>query len=438
MVEKLVPKLRFNEFHDEWNTIFLNSILSFKNGFNASKDQYGFGTKFINVSDILENNYLTYDNIQDYVNINDIELTNYIIEYGDIVFQRSSENREEVGTANVYLGSQPCVYGGFVIRGKKEGEYNPFFLKELLQSTRVRKEITSWSGGSTRYNIGQDSLNKISIILPSIEEQNKIADLLLKVYEKIDLLEYKYQCYKNFKKYLMQQIFTQKLRFNFTDEWKFVKLETLIKKGKAGGTPSSTNSDYYNGDIPFLSIKDMTEQGKYIVKTEKSITNEGLNNSSAWIIPEYSLLYSIYASIGLVAINRTEISTSQAIYGIILKEGVSLEYMYYYLTYFKKNVHRYIETGTQGNLNAKLLKSFEVLLPSLKEQEMIVNILSLADEKIDNTEKEIIKMNEFKKGLLQQMFNYVLILNQYFVFVRFLIFLDYLLIFLIVFHTHNY
>ena len=133
-------------------------------------------------------------------------------------------------------------------------------------------------------------------------------------------------------------------------------------------------------------------------------SREGLNNSSDWIIPKNSLLYSIYASIGLVAINRSDISTSQAIYGIILKEGVSLEYMYYYLTYFKKNVHKYIETGTQGNLNAKLLKSFEILLPSLEEQEMIVNVLSLVDEKIENSKKEIEKINEFKKGLLQQMF----------------------------------
>ena len=202
----------------------------------------------------------------------------------------------------------------------------------------------------------------------------------------------------------MQNIFSQKLRFNFIDDWDVVKLETLIEKGKAGGTPPSTNPDYYNGEIPFLSIKDMTEQGKYIVKTEKSITEEGLNNSSAWIIPKYSLLYSIYASIGLVSINLTEVSTSQAIYGIILKEGVSLEYMYYYLTYFKKNIHRYVETGTQGNLNAKLLKSFEIALPSVDEQEMIVNILSLVDKKIENMEKEVGKMNEFKKGLLQQMF----------------------------------
>ena len=170
------------------------------------------------------------------------------------------------------------------------------------------------------------------------------------------------------------------------------------------------NSKDIIGIFNIKYIKNTKEYKKMyeLLETEKSITEEGLNNSSAWIIPKYSLLYSIYASIGLVAINRAEISTSQAIYGIILKKGVSLEYMYYYLIYFKKNIHRYVETGTQGNLNAKLLKSFEILSPSLEEQEMIVNMLSLADEKIENLEKEISKMNEFKKGLLQQMFVKVL------------------------------
>ena len=267
----------------------------------------------------------------------------------------------------------------------------------------IRKTFTLITGNTIKHILASD-LKKMRIKLPSFKEQNKIASFLSLIDNKIELLEQKHLKYQDFKKYLMQQIFAQKLRFDFSDEWKIVKLESLIKKGKAGGTPSSTNSEYYNGDIPFLSIRDMTEQGKYIVKTEKSITEEGLNNSSAWIIPKNSLLYSIYASIGLVAINRSDISTSQAIYGIILKDGVSLEYMYYYLTYFKKNVHKYIETGTQGNLNAKLLKSFEILLPSLEEQEMNVNILSLVDEKIENSKKEIEKINEFKKGLLQQMF----------------------------------
>ena len=273
--------------------------------------------------------------------------------------------------------------------------------------TTIKNEFLRRSSGSTFLEISKNEIKRIPINIPELSEQNKISNLFSAIDNKIEMLEKKHQYYQDFKKYLMQRIFSSqedKLRFNFIDDWDVVKLETLIEKGKAGGTPPSNNPDYYNGEIPFLSIKDMTEQGKYIVKTEKSITEEGLNNSSAWIIPKYSLLYSIYASIGLVSINLTEVSTSQAIYGIILKEGVSLEYMYYYLTYFKKNIHRYVETGTQGNLNAKLLKSFEIALPSVDEQEMIVNILSLVDKKIENMEKEVGKMNEFKKGLLQQMF----------------------------------
>lgn len=278
-------------------------------------------------------------------------------------------------------------------------KYLFYYLESKYEYLRA---LSSSDGGRGGLNL--KLIRSIPIQVPSIKEQENISNFINEIDKKILLLEQKHKLYDDFKKYLMQQIFTQKLRFDFSDEWKIVKLESLIKKGKAGGTPSSTNSDYYNGDIPFLSIRDMTDQGKYIVKTEKTITEEGLNNSSAWIIPKNSLLYSIYASIGLVAINRSDISTSQAIYGIILKDGVSLEYMYYYLTYFKKNIYKYIETGTQGNLNAKLLKSFEILLPSLGEQEMIVNVLSIVDEKIENSKKEIEKINEFKKGLLQQMF----------------------------------
>lgn len=282
---------------------------------------------------------------------------------------------------------------------------NPKFLKYFLETNSGYNSLISSAGGSSQVNIAKKQIIlDIPLLVPNLETQSKIISFLDLINNKIELLEEKHKYYQDFKKYLMQKLFAQELRFDFSDEWKIVKLESLIKKGKAGGTPSSTNSDYYNGDIPFLSIRDMTDQGKYIVKTEKTITEEGLNNSSAWIIPKNSLLYSIYASIGLVAINRSDISTSQAIYGIILKDGVSLEYMYYYLTYFKKNIHKYIETGTQGNLNAKLLKSFEILLPSLGEQEMIVNVLSIVDEKIENSKKEIEKINEFKKGLLQQMF----------------------------------
>ena len=336
-------------------------------------------------------------NIESKTNLDKKELK--LSEKDDILIPCSGETAIDLATASCIQKDQVAIGGDITVI--KTNQYAPFITYYLNQK---KTEIAKYAQGVSIVHLYPKDFKVMNIRIPSINEQKKIITLLEGITKKEQLLESKYQEYREFKKYLMQHIFAQKLRFDFSDEWKIVKLESLIKKGKAGGTPSSTNSEYYNGDIPFLSIRDMTEQGKYIVKTEKSITEEGLNNSSAWIIPKNSLLYSIYASIGLVAINRSDISTSQAIYGIILKDGVSLEYMYYYLTYFKKNVHKYIETGTQGNLNAKLLKSFEILLPSLEEQEMNVNILSLVDEKIENSKKEIEKINEFKKGLLQQMF----------------------------------
>ena len=416
--EKLIPKLRFNGFDNEWESFKLTEISERITRKNKSLEtdrpltisaQYG-------LVDQIEffNKIVASKSLKGY----------YLLKNGEFAYNKSYSNGYPFGAVKRLDKYENGAISTLYICFKVNDKMNSDLMKEYFETDKWYKEIYKIAVKGARnhglLNIAVGDFFNTKHILPTNrDEQEKIANFLIEINKKIDLLENKLLNYQNFKKYLMHQIFAQKLRFNFSDEWKIVKLESLIKKGKAGGTPSSTNSDYYNGDIPFLSIRDMTEQGKYILKTEKTITEEGLNNSSAWIIPKNSLLYSIYASIGLVAINRSDISTSQAIYGIILKEGVSLEYMYYYLTYFKKNIHKYIETGTQGNLNAKLLKSFEILLPSLEEQEMIVNVLSIVDEKIENSKKEIEKINEFKKGLLQQMFNNVrlvvinLIINEY-------------------------
>jgi len=419
--EKLIPKLRFAGFEEEWNSYFLEDVIkSFVNGQTPSRnvDSYWNGEIPWVSSGELNYNHIT-STIEQITEEGKGKANLKLLPAG--TFLMAITGLEAAGTRGscAILDIEATTNQSCMALFPKEDKLTTKFLYYWYLKVGEHYGI-KYTQGTKQQSYNKELLEKLPIVIPdNLKEQDKITDCLSLLHFKIELLEKKYKSYVDFKKYLMQQIFAQKLRFNFSDEWKIVKLESLIKKGKAGGTPSSTNSDYYNGDIPFLSIRDMTEQGKYILKTEKTITEEGLNNSSAWIIPKNSLLYSIYASIGLVAINRSDISTSQAIYGIILKEGVSLEYMYYYLTYFKKNIHKYIETGTQGNLNAKLLKSFEILLPSLEEQEMIVNVLSIVDEKIENSKKEIEKINEFKKGLLQQMFNNVrlvvinLIINEY-------------------------
>ena len=101
--KKSVPELRFKEFNEEWKTLILGDLLTFKNGLNSDKEKYGKGIKFINVLDILNNDFITYDNIIGSVEITEKEFEKNEVSYGDILFQRSSETREEVGQTNVYL-----------------------------------------------------------------------------------------------------------------------------------------------------------------------------------------------------------------------------------------------------------------------------------------------------------------------------------------------
>ncbi|MEN0049582.1 MAG: restriction endonuclease subunit S, partial [Bacteroidota bacterium] len=174
----------------EWEEKRLGELMEFKNGINASKEDYGKGYKFINVLDIIENDFITYDVIKGAVNIDSGIFEKNIVSYGDVLFQRSSETREEVGQANVYVDKEKeATFGGFVIRGKKIGEYDPILMNYILKTENSRKEIIAKSGGSTRYNVSQSILSEVRIIMPSILEQQKIANFLSKIDERIALVE---------------------------------------------------------------------------------------------------------------------------------------------------------------------------------------------------------------------------------------------------------
>ena len=145
---------------------------------NPDAKRFGRGTKFISVMDILNNQYILYDNIRASVELQDGDIETYGVDYGDILFQRSSETLEDVGRANVYLDSKPAIFGGFVIRGKSKGNYNPLFFRYLLASPTARKRIIVKGAGAQHFNIGQDGLSKVSLDVPSLQEQEKIGKLL--------------------------------------------------------------------------------------------------------------------------------------------------------------------------------------------------------------------------------------------------------------------
>ncbi|OXA73016.1 hypothetical protein B0A67_06120 [Flavobacterium aquidurense] len=285
------------------------------------------------------------------------------------------------------------------------------FLNYFFTSQKGKFLLESASPGGAGRNktLGQKEFDNSKLIIPSIEEQTKIANFLSAVDEKLNLLKEKKSLLKDYKKSIMQQIFNQELRFkddngNAFEDWAESTIADICVKIQSGGTPKSSNKDYYDGDIPFLSISDMTKQGKYIEYTSNSISEMGLKNSSSWLVPANSIIYSMYASVGFAAINKIPLATSQAVLNLILKENIFTDFVYYFLQYFQKHLAEYITTGTQGNLNAQTVKGFNIPIPCLKEQTKIANFLSSIDEKIELIATQIEDTQEYKKGLLQQMF----------------------------------
>jgi type I restriction enzyme S subunit len=192
---------------------------------------------------------------------------------------------------------------------------------------------------------------------------------------------------------------------NIPDGWHLKRVVEFASKMQSGGTPKSDNLEYYNGEIPFVAIDDLSKSNKYISKTQKKITNKGLVNSSAWLVPKYSLLYSIYATLGVPRINLIEVATNQAILNILPnKKIISLEFLYYLLLEKRNTILSHSAHTTQSNLNAKVVKELEFVFPkSTVEQNKIAEILSKVDKAIIETEIIISKYNRIKTGLIQDL-----------------------------------
>jgi type I restriction enzyme S subunit len=189
--------------------------------------------------------------------------------------------------------------------------------------------------------------------------------------------------------------------------WPTKKLGEICEKIKAGGTPSRKISRYWGGDIPFVKIEDLTSAKFYLENTQEKITEEGLENSNAWILPPNSVLFSIYASIGEVAINKVPIATNQAILGLIPKsEIVDPKFLAYSLKKFGKYLISYNIQSTQKNLTLEIVKNAEIPLPPLPIQQKIVKILDTIQEAIEIQDRIIEKTKELKKSLMAELFKY--------------------------------
>jgi len=189
-------------------------------------------------------------------------------------------------------------------------------------------------------------------------------------------------------------------------DWRVVKLGDVAEHMKAGGTPSRKEARYWGGNIPFVLIEDMTSCGLYLASTKETITPEGLEHSSAWLVPPGSLLLSMYATIGETCINLIPVATNQAILAIIPSSTFCPEFGAYLLKFYSGRLAQYNVQSTQKNVNKGIVENFPIPLPPLPEQRAIAHVLRTVQRAKEATEGVIAALKELKKSLMQHLFTY--------------------------------
>lgn len=187
-------------------------------------------------------------------------------------------------------------------------------------------------------------------------------------------------------------------------EWKEVRLGDVCTRVCSGGTPKSTNLSYYGGEIPWLNTKEIDFNRIY--STEKTITDSGLNNSSAkWIVPNTVTVAMYGATAGKSCIVKVPMTTNQACCNLTINDEVAdYEFVYYTLKNDYTTLASLANGGAQQNLNAQIIKDYVLQMPSLADQRRIASILSSLDRKIELNNKINADLEEMAQAIFKNWF----------------------------------
>ncbi|GIV40197.1 MAG: type I restriction endonuclease MjaXP subunit S [Thermonema sp.] len=186
-------------------------------------------------------------------------------------------------------------------------------------------------------------------------------------------------------------------------EWKKYKLGEIAEI-VGGGTPKTSVAEYWNGDIPWLSVVDFNNGKKYVYDTEKKITEEGLKNSSTKLLEKGDIIISARGTVGIVAMLGKQMAFNQSCYGIRANEYSTNEYVYYLLKDRVSNFLQYSHGGVFDTITRDTFKEIEILLPPLPEQKAIAEVLSSLDDKIDLLHRQNKTLEQMAETLFRQWF----------------------------------
>ncbi len=293
----------------------------------------------------------------------------------------------------------------YVVLAPKKG-INPLYASYLFKSSRFIYLFWAYSYGLTsdRLRLYFNDFKSIPVNIPPLPEQIKTGNILSTWDKAIAKLEALIAAKQKRKKALMQQLLTGKMRLaGFDGEWNKRAIKQ-IGKVVAGGTPDTNINKYWDGDILWMTPTDVTAlQTRFISNTKRKITQEGVKNSSATVVPIGSLLVCTRATIGVMSISTTDITTNQGFKNLVPSSKFDVNFLYYLFNFFKKEFIRYACGSTFFELSKKDFEKLVFECPELKEQQKIATVLSAADNEITTHQNQLAALKQQKTALMQQL-----------------------------------
>ena len=387
-----IPQLRFPQFSGEWGRKLFNNIVDIidgDRGVNYPKSNDFFNDEyclFLSAKNVTKNGFI-FNETQFITKERDALLRKGKLSRGDIVLT----TRGTVGQFAFY--SDDVLYdnirinsGMVLLRNNNDNLLNSYFFK-ACKSFQISRQIKIVAFGSAQPQLTVKEINKIKISLPAKPEQQKIAAFLTAVDSKIEQLSKKQELLGEYKKGLMQQIFSQAIRFKADDgsdfpDWEEKKLRNVLS------SVSTRPYQIKSADILEFGSHKVVDQGQkelagYTNEKDKLLTNDGV------------IVYGDHTTI-VKFINYDFVVGADGV-KLLTSDSNNIKYLYFNLLF--NNV------GPEGyKRHFSILKNVVLQIPSLPEQNKIANFLSSIDSKIEQVGKQLNESKQFKKALLQQMF----------------------------------
>jgi type I restriction enzyme S subunit len=405
----LVPALRFKEFEGEWDKMKLSDVCAkiqdgnYGGSYPKSEEFVEEGIPFLTSKALGGDGILKEDKIDFLPLKKHQELKKAHLKLNDVLFTNRGSNVGSIGFTDARI-SHGNIGPQLTLLRSDLNIIKPHFLFQIMTSNVIKKQVCSQDSGSAMNFFGIGATSKFKFNIPSLPEQQKIASFLSAVDEKIQQLTKKKALLEQYKKGVMQELFSGQLRFKDEKgkdypDWDATKLGQVCEFTQGVQIPDSEQvKEYKDGFIRYLYIRDFfTDSFSSFVKNE--FPNKIILEDEIMMVNTGNTSGQAYkGAYGVLSNNCFKITFD--------RELIYSNYLFFVLTgdYTQTQIKKFFNAGGQPHLGHKNVSQIPFKYPSLEEQQKIATYISSIDTKIEAVNNQITQTQTFKKGLLQQMF----------------------------------